>query len=40
MAPDGEGKFVMDACQDRDEMRFEGLIGALRLVVSMIARWH
>ena len=40
MAPEGEGKLVVDACQDQDEMQFEGLDGALRLVASMVARWH
>ncbi len=40
MAPEGEGKLVMEACQDCDEMRFEGLNGALRLVAPMIAQWH
>ena len=40
MAPEGEGKLVIDACQDCNEMRFEGLDGALRLVSSVVARWH
>ncbi len=40
MAPEGEGKLVFDACQDRDEVRFKGLDGALRLVAFMVARWH
>jgi hypothetical protein len=40
MAPEGEGKLVVDACQDRDEMLFEGLNGALCLVASVIAWWH
>jgi hypothetical protein len=40
MTPEGKGKLVVNACQDRNEMRFEILDGALRLVVSMIARWY
>jgi len=40
MAPEGEGKLVIDACQDCNEMRFAGLNGALCLVSSVVARWH
>jgi hypothetical protein len=37
MAPEGERKLVVDSCQDRDKMCFEGLDGALCLVASVIA---
>ncbi len=37
MAPEGERELVVDSCQDCDEMRFEGLDGALCLVASVIA---
>ena len=37
MAPEGERKLVVDTCQDRDEMRFEGLYGSLCLIASVIA---
>jgi len=40
MAPEEEGKLVVDACQDCNEMRFAGLDCALRLVLSVVARWH
>ncbi len=40
MALEGEGKLVVDACQDCNEMRFAGLDGALCLVASMIVWWH
>jgi len=40
MTPEGEGKLVVDACQDCNEMRFESLDGALRLVLSVVSRWH
>ena len=40
MAPEGEGELVVNTCQDYNEMCFKGLNGALRLVASMIARWH
>jgi hypothetical protein len=40
MTPDGEGKLVVNACQDCYDMRFESLDGALCLVASMIARWY
>jgi len=36
MAPEGERKLVADTCQDRDEVRFEGLYGSLCLIVSVI----
>ena len=37
MAPEGERKLVVDTCQDRDEVRFEGLYGSLCLIASVIA---
>jgi hypothetical protein len=37
MAPEGERELVVDSCQDRDKVRFEGLDGALCLVSSVIA---
>ena len=40
MAPEREGKLVVDACQDYNEMRFAGLDGALHLVSSVVAWWH
>ena len=40
MAAEGEGKLVVGACQDCNEMRFEDLDGTLRLVLSVVARWH
>jgi hypothetical protein len=37
MAPEGERKLVVDTCQDRNEVRFEGLYGLLCLIASVIA---
>ena len=37
MAPEGERKLVIDTCQNRDEMRFEGLYGLLCLIAFVIA---
>ena len=40
MTPEGEGKLVVNACQDRFEIRFESLDGAFRLVASLVAWWY
>ena len=40
MAPEGEGKLVVNACQDCNEMRLEGLDGALCLILFVVSGWY
>jgi hypothetical protein len=40
MAPEGEGKFVVNACQDCNEVCLESLDGALCLTLFVVSRWY